>query len=224
MPYKEKLVKDYDEVVESTKSFNVGLREHPRLYERLSGFKAWYYIPEIDAVGPSKFIGYGNMCADFYWAHTGALGKATLPRSKQLDGRETEPVLEEWFVVTDPKTPEHKFVSEMTEELLDRWNKKPNSKVRYCVPIDFRITAAQDRIGERKMTRLLKEAFDRASKLSESEQDRIARVLLEEMESDRRWDELFATPESEAFLERMGDETWAEHDAGITRPLKVEDL
>ena len=74
------------------------------------------------------------------------------------------------------------------------------------------------------MNQLLQEAFDRASKLSESEQDRIARVLLEEMESDRRWDELFATPESEAFLERMADEAIAEHRAGTIRPLSVEDL
>ena len=74
------------------------------------------------------------------------------------------------------------------------------------------------------MNQLLQEAFERASKLSESEQDRIARFLLEEMESDRRWDELFATPESEAFLERMANEAIAEHRAGVTRPLDVEDL
>ena len=74
------------------------------------------------------------------------------------------------------------------------------------------------------MKERLQEAFDRVAKLSKSEQDRIARVLLEEMESDRRWDELFATPESEAFLERMADEVIAEHRAGRTHPLNVEDL
>ena len=74
------------------------------------------------------------------------------------------------------------------------------------------------------MNQLLREAIEEVAKLSESDQDRIALLLLEEMESDRRWDELFATPESEAFLERMADETWAEHRAGATRPLNVEDL
>ena len=74
------------------------------------------------------------------------------------------------------------------------------------------------------MNQLLREAFEEVAKLSEAEQDRIARLLLEEMESDRRWDELFATSESEAFLERMADETWAEHQAGATRRLRVEDL
>ena len=74
------------------------------------------------------------------------------------------------------------------------------------------------------MNKLLGEAFEEAAKLPEGEQDRIARVLFEEMESDQRWDELFATPESEVFLERIADETIAEHRAGRTRPLDVEDL
>lgn len=74
------------------------------------------------------------------------------------------------------------------------------------------------------MNQLLKKAFDEAAKLPEDDQDRIARLLLEEMESDRRWDELFATPESESFLERMVDETIAEHKAGLTKPLTLEDL
>ena len=73
------------------------------------------------------------------------------------------------------------------------------------------------------MNQLLREAFEEVAKLSESEQDRIARLLLEEMESDRRWDELFATPESEAFLERMADEAIVEYRAGTMRPLDVED-
>ena len=74
------------------------------------------------------------------------------------------------------------------------------------------------------MNQLLREAFEKAAKLPEGEQDRIAMLLLEEMESDRRWDELFATPESEAFLELMADETLAEHSAGLTKPLSLEDL
>ena len=74
------------------------------------------------------------------------------------------------------------------------------------------------------MNQLLREAFEKAAKLPEGEQDRIALLLLEEMESDRRWEELFATPESEDFLERMADEAIAEHRAGLTKPLSLEDL
>ena len=74
------------------------------------------------------------------------------------------------------------------------------------------------------MNRQREDAFERAAKLSQPEQDRIARLLLEEMESERKWDELFATPESEDFLERMAEETLAEHNARLTKPLSLEDL
>ena len=74
------------------------------------------------------------------------------------------------------------------------------------------------------MNQLLREAFEQAAKLPEGEQDRIARFLLAELESERRWAELFARPESEALLERMADEAIAEHRAGRTRPFDVEDL
>lgn len=41
------------------------------------------------------------------------------------------------------------------------------------------------------MTKLLQQAFDEASKLPEAEQDGLGRLLLEELASERRWDELF---------------------------------
>ncbi|MCY4448003.1 MAG: hypothetical protein OXE02_04050 [Chloroflexi bacterium] len=59
------------------------------------------------------------------------------------------------------------------------------------------------------MTRLLQEAFDRAAELPQAEQDRLARFLLAELESERQWAELFATPESEDLLERLADEATA---------------
>ncbi len=68
------------------------------------------------------------------------------------------------------------------------------------------------------MTELLQQAFDRASELPREEQDRVARFLLSEMESERRWAELFSRPESEDLLERMADEALAEHRAGLTQP------
>ena len=42
------------------------------------------------------------------------------------------------------------------------------------------------------MTKLLQKAFDEASKLPEGEQDPLGRILLDELASERRWDELFA--------------------------------
>ena len=70
------------------------------------------------------------------------------------------------------------------------------------------------------MTRLLQEAFERVAKLSQEEQDRFAQFLLAALESDQRWAELFAQPESEDLLERLADETLVAHRAGRTQALK----
>ena len=74
------------------------------------------------------------------------------------------------------------------------------------------------------MNQLLQEAFERAAKLPEGEQDRFARFLLSELESERRWAEVFARTESEDLLERLADEAFSEHLAGATQPLTIEDL
>ena len=74
------------------------------------------------------------------------------------------------------------------------------------------------------MNQLLQKAFDRAAELPQEEQDRFARFLLAEMESERKWTELFVRPESDDLLERLADEALAEHRAGRTRPLDLEDL
>ncbi len=69
------------------------------------------------------------------------------------------------------------------------------------------------------MTELLQQAFERASELSETEQDKFARFLLAELESARQWAELFSSPESEDLLGRLADEAMSEHRAGRTRPF-----
>ncbi|MCY3778241.1 MAG: hypothetical protein OXH11_19865 [Candidatus Aminicenantes bacterium] len=74
------------------------------------------------------------------------------------------------------------------------------------------------------MNQLLQKAFERAAELPQVEQDRIARFLLAELESERQWSELFARPESEDLLERLADEALSEHRAGRSRPLARGDL
>ena len=74
------------------------------------------------------------------------------------------------------------------------------------------------------MNQLLQRAFDRAAELPQAEQDKFARFLLAELESEQRWAKLFARPESEDLLERLADEALAEHRAGRTRPLTLEVL
>ena len=54
------------------------------------------------------------------------------------------------------------------------------------------------------MTRLLETAFEKASTLSESEQNIYARIFIEEIESEKRWDNAFSS--SEEILTQMADE------------------
>ena len=69
------------------------------------------------------------------------------------------------------------------------------------------------------MTELLQQAFDRASELSESQQDEFARFLFAELDSERRWNELLSLPESDDLLDRLADDALDSHKAGRTWPL-----
>jgi hypothetical protein len=72
------------------------------------------------------------------------------------------------------------------------------------------------------MTKLLEEAFAEASKLPEQEQDALAAVILEELASERRWDQAFA--DSADLLAQLADQALAEHRAGKTQVLDPEQL
>jgi hypothetical protein len=67
------------------------------------------------------------------------------------------------------------------------------------------------------MTKLLERAFAEAAKLSDLEQEGFAAWILEELASERRWEEAFVV--SEDTLARLADEAIAEHRAGQTQKL-----
>ncbi len=72
------------------------------------------------------------------------------------------------------------------------------------------------------MTKLLEKAFQEAAKLSEIEQNVLAQWVLEELESERKWEKSFAG--SEDVLGKLADEALVEHEEGKTRPLDVDKL
>ena len=74
---------------------------------------------------------------------------------------------------------------------------------------------------ERNMTSLLAEAFTRAMLLPSEDQDALAMILLAEIDSERRWDQLFA--QSQNQLEKLAEEALAEFQEGKTQPFD-EDL
>ena len=67
--------------------------------------------------------------------------------------------------------------------------------------------------------KLLERAIAEMQRLPESDQEAIAAWLLAEIESEEKWDELFAKPS--LVIERMADEAIREHEAGLTEPLSI---
>jgi len=72
------------------------------------------------------------------------------------------------------------------------------------------------------MTKLLEKAFGEASKLSDTEQNALAKWLLDELEAEKKWERTFA--ESENVLDRLADEALEDHRQGKTMPLDIEKL
>jgi hypothetical protein len=72
------------------------------------------------------------------------------------------------------------------------------------------------------MGKLLEKVISETAKLPNEEQEAFAAFMLAELESERRWDELFAN--SQDLLARMAQEAREEYRAGLTEPLDPEKL
>ena len=72
------------------------------------------------------------------------------------------------------------------------------------------------------MTKLLEKAFTDASKLPDVEQNALAKWLLEEIESERKWDRTFA--ESEDMLGQLADEAIETRRQWKITPLDINKL
>ncbi len=70
------------------------------------------------------------------------------------------------------------------------------------------------------MTELLQDAFSKAAALSTAEQNALATWLIEEIQSERRWEELFSRSGEE--LESLAREALEEFREGSTLPLDFE--
>lgn len=67
------------------------------------------------------------------------------------------------------------------------------------------------------MTKLLEQAFAQAARLSAQEQDAFARFVIEELRSEAKWAQAFASSQNE--LASLAKEAAADYKAGRTRPL-----
>lgn len=67
------------------------------------------------------------------------------------------------------------------------------------------------------MTHALSSAVAKVAELPPDEQDVLAAILLEEIDSEQRWSQSFE--KSQAVLESLASEAFAEFKAGRTKPL-----
>lgn len=72
------------------------------------------------------------------------------------------------------------------------------------------------------ITALLEQALKEVASLPEKDQERIAALILDEISSDRRWEESFRR--SEDVLGQLADEALSERRAGKTRLLDPEQV
>jgi hypothetical protein len=74
------------------------------------------------------------------------------------------------------------------------------------------------------MSELIEQAFQKVRQLPEHDQESIASIILQEIESEHRWQELFDRSESATLLSRMADEALAEARAGRAKKLDANEL
>ena len=72
------------------------------------------------------------------------------------------------------------------------------------------------------MTELLEEAFAKAARLPDHEQDAFARWLMDELESEQRWSRAFEA--SQGRLAELAREALEDDRAGRTEPLDPDRL
>jgi hypothetical protein len=116
-------VKTYDDVLESVRAFNGSLEHGRRLREQIRFFQNWYYVPELDAVGPGKFIRF-----------KGLTGLQYIREHSELGGRVVEPVLSKWFTSLEEDSPEAIWVKQKVGRLLGLYGKTANGGSRFYAP------------------------------------------------------------------------------------------
>ena len=76
--------------------------------------------------------------------------------------------------------------------------------------------------GDLAMTKLLSDAFEKASQLPEDLQDELARMLLDELTWEKNWDR--ALSRSSSNLDEMAKDALKDYHAGRTKEMGFDEL
>ena len=137
------LVTKYEQVRENVQTFNEVLKGLESLQANLLRFKSWYYVPELDAVAPSKFIGFAEMTGDYYEAN----------RKGGLNGGLTDPRLSRWFQEVEQDSKEYRHIFDKVQQLLadngKAFRKKPH--LRFNAPSGWKTPVEDLGISNRNL-------------------------------------------------------------------------
>lgn len=111
----DELVTSLREVVNNINQFNKDLEDNTDITSQLTMFIHWYYIPDLNAFGPSKYIGYKNMNTPKY------------ARGKRKTGVDTEKTLKDWFIKLPIESEKSQVLMEELCKLLAAHGKKVKS-------------------------------------------------------------------------------------------------
>jgi hypothetical protein len=76
--------------------------------------------------------------------------------------------------------------------------------------------------GNQTMTKLLAQAFEKASELPDHLQDELARALLEELAGEALWDQTLE--QSAETVDRMAEQALKEYRTGRTKEMGFDEL
>ena len=119
------LVKTIEQLVRNMKEYQKAVRVSNKITPSL--VRAWYYIPALDMVGASRFIGYKDMTSVRY------------DQSKEIDGRQTEPHLQEkaWFRQLQVGEPYYARAYQLAESLDKKGKGRVYKDARFYVLKDI---------------------------------------------------------------------------------------
>ena len=113
-------------VCDAIRRFGEEIRRSPELARRLSHVRSWYADQDKNGrwhFGPSKFVGYEGLDAEAYLELS----------NRGLDGRKTEPRLQQWFTELDSSTDLYACLIPQLSAFLTVHGKVPNMGLRINV-------------------------------------------------------------------------------------------
>lgn len=118
------LIDSVEDVILNIKVFNKDLDLSEYLISKLSYFRHWYYVEELDLFGPSKFIGYKGNTSEEY-------RKGTNYESGYMSGIITQQRLTKLFDNIDTIDSDRSDeLHQKLEYFLGCYDKKPNKSAK----------------------------------------------------------------------------------------------